>query len=87
LAGFNRGFRFIGQKHICAAAKKETPHRSRNQKPKIQGKSYETQPQQIRGHFALRMCGHYLLAHGVGESSRAWEGAGYEQNANNRRDT
>jgi len=44
LAGFGRGFRFTQQKHICAAAKKETPHKSRNQKIKTQRKIYETKP-------------------------------------------
>ena len=33
---------------------------------------YETQPQQICGHFALRICGHHLLSYNVG--NHAWTG-------------
>jgi hypothetical protein len=73
LAGFDRGFRFTQQKHICATAKQETPHGRRNQKPKTQRKIYETQPQQIRGRFTLCMCGHHLLAHDGSKSSRTGE--------------
>ena len=70
LAGFSRGFRFTQQKHICAAAKKRrrTDVKTKNPNPR---KIYETQSQQIRGHFALRMFGHYLLAHDVGDYPRA----------------
>jgi hypothetical protein len=38
LAGLNRDFRFTQQKHICAAAKKETPHGRRNRNIKTQPK-------------------------------------------------
>jgi len=34
LAGFNARFRFIKQKHICAALKKEAPRRCNNIKIK-----------------------------------------------------
>jgi hypothetical protein len=34
VAGFNRDFRFTGQKHICAAAKKALPRMSQLKKPK-----------------------------------------------------
>src|SRR5215831_4064434 len=44
--------------------------------PKPKGKIHETQPQQIRSHFALRMCGHYLLAHDVGNYPRARRSGG-----------
>jgi len=37
LAGFNRGFRFTGQKHFCAAAKKALPRMSQLKKPKPKG--------------------------------------------------
>ena len=40
-----------------------------NQKENI----YETQPQQICGRFALRICGHHLLAYHVGNHSRTRE--------------
>src|SRR5437763_331719 len=39
LAGFNRGFRFTGQKHFCAAAKKALPRMSQLKKPKTKGKT------------------------------------------------
>jgi hypothetical protein len=45
--------------------------------PKPKGKIHETQPQQIRGRFALRICGHYLLAHDVGDYPRARRSGGY----------
>jgi hypothetical protein len=39
LAGFHRGFRFTGQKHVCAAAKKEPSHGPENRKTKTPTKN------------------------------------------------
>src|SRR5262249_53519851 len=85
LAGFTPRFRFIGQKHICAVAKKEPSHGVKAQKPKPKENIYETQPEQTRGRFALRICGHHLFAHYVGNYPRARRCGGCWQNASNRR--
>ena len=42
LGGFKRHFRFTGQKHICAATKKEAPRASNRKTRKPNQNTYET---------------------------------------------